>query len=249
MKFIVHTSRKSRAPVRSWGLSAGYDFNSIIGYSQAIRDKINIAKQFAKSSANVLVTGESGVGKELFAQAIHNHSSRSKGPFVALNCASFPSELIESELFGYVEGAFTGASKRGQTGKIELADGGTLFLDEIGELPYYFQPKLLRVLETWTITKVGDSKPIPVDVRLVAATNRNLEKMVEEGLFRSDLYYRLQVLNVEIPHSEIEGRTSFLWLNIFWSSLHLTVKIKLKLSPMRQKDFSQTIYGPEMCEN
>lgn len=181
------------------GLSAGYDFNSIIGYSQAIRDKINIAKQFAKSSANVLVTGESGVGKELFAQAIHNHSSRSKGPFVALNCASFPSELIESELFGYVEGAFTGASKRGQTGKIELADGGTLFLDEIGELPYYFQPKLLRVLETWTITKVGDSKPIPVDVRLVAATNRNLEKMVEEGLFRSDLYYRLQVLNVEIP--------------------------------------------------
>lgn len=116
-----------------------------------------------------------------------------------MNCASFPSELIESELFGYVEGAFTGASKRGQTGKIELADGGTLFLDEIGELPYYFQPKLLRVLETWTITKVGDSKPIPVDVRLVAATNRNLEKMVEEGLFRSDLYYRLQVLNVEIP--------------------------------------------------
>lgn len=181
------------------GLSAGYDFNSIIGYSAVIRDKINIAKQFAKSSANVLVTGESGVGKELFAQAIHNHSSRSKGPFVALNCASFPSELIESELFGYVEGAFTGASKRGQTGKIELADGGTLFLDEIGELPYYFQSKLLRVLETWTITKVGDSKPIPVDVRLVAATNRNLEKMVEEGLFRSDLYYRLQVLNVEIP--------------------------------------------------
>lgn len=146
-----------------------------------------------------MITGESGVGKELFAQAVHNYSDRRKGPFVALNCASFPENLIESELFGYVGGAFTGASKNGQIGKFELADGGTLFLDEVGELPFHFQSKLLRVLETWTITRIGSTKPFPVNVRLIAATNRNLEKMVEEGLFRQDLYYRLQILNIIIP--------------------------------------------------
>jgi len=181
------------------GLTAEYNFNDIIGGSKIIRDKIKLAKEFSLNSGNVLITGESGVGKELFAQSIHNYSARSKGPFVALNCASFPVELIESELFGYVEGAFTGASKKGQIGKIELADGGTLFLDEVGELPYYFQSKLLRVLETWKVTRVGSTKEVPVDVRLVAATNRNLNEMVSTGLFRQDLYYRLQVLEIEIP--------------------------------------------------
>lgn len=181
------------------GLAAEYNFKDILGYSPAIREKINLAKEFSLSSGNVLITGESGVGKELFAQSVHNYSSRSKGPFVALNCASFPADLIESELFGYVEGAFTGASKKGQIGKIELADGGTLFLDEIGELPYYFQSKLLRVLETWVITRVGSPKEVSVDVRLVAATNRKLKEMVDSGLFRQDLYYRLQVLEIEIP--------------------------------------------------
>lgn len=181
------------------GLTAEYEFDDIIGESPAIREKIKLAKEFSKNVGNVLITGESGVGKELFAQSIHNYSARRKGPFVALNCASFPTELIESELFGYVEGAFTGASRKGQTGKIELADGGTLFLDEIGELPYYFQSKLLRVLETWMVTRVGSTKEVPVDVRLIAATNRNLQEMVESKLFRQDLYYRLQVLNIEIP--------------------------------------------------
>ncbi len=181
------------------GLTAEHTFDSIVGSSAAIKDVIQQAKEYASSSYNLLIVGESGCGKELFAQAIHNYSRRRDEAFVALNCASFPENLIESELFGYVGGAFTGASKNGQMGKFELADGGTLFLDEIGELPFHFQSKLLRVLETGKITRIGSSSQTPVNVRVVAATNRDLEKMIDEGLFRKDLYYRLQVLNIEIP--------------------------------------------------
>lgn len=180
------------------GLNAEYTFADIIGKSDSMKQQISLAKEFARNRGTVLITGESGVGKEIFAQSIHNASPRSKGPFVALNCANFPAELIESELFGYVEGAFTGASRKGRMGKFELANGGTLFLDEIGELPYYFQSKLLRVLENWTITRVGGLKEIPVDVRIIAATNRNLPEMISAGLFRQDLYYRLQVLTLEL---------------------------------------------------
>ncbi len=197
---ITHSRQQLLANAQKLaGLSAEYSFEDIIGTSSITRDTIRTAKDYANSPLSLLITGESGVGKELFAQSVHNYSSRRKGPFVALNCASFPENLIESELFGYVGGAFTGASKGGQTGKFELADGGTLFLDEVGELPYHFQSKLLRVLETWTVTRIGSSKPSPVNVRLIAATNRDLKKMVEEGLFRQDLFYRLQILNIEIP--------------------------------------------------
>lgn len=182
------------------GHAAEYTFDSIIGESEAMKETIEIASEFATAGRNsVLIVGESGVGKELFAQAIHNYSSRCQRAFIALNCANFPENLFESELFGYVGGAFTGASKNGQIGKFELADGGTLFLDEIGEMPFYFQSKLLRVLETGKITRIGDTKEMTVDVRVIAATNRDLEKMVEEGIFRKDLYYRLQVLNLVIP--------------------------------------------------
>lgn len=181
------------------GLTAEYTFDSIIGKSSEINGVIQEAKNYADSLYNLLIVGESGVGKELFAQSVHNYSSRRHEPFVALNCASFPENLIESELFGYVGGAFTGASKNGQIGKFELADGGTLFLDEIGELPYHFQPKLLRVLETHKITRIGGSNQIPINVRVIAATNRDLEKMISEGMFRKDLYYRLQVLSIKIP--------------------------------------------------
>ena len=181
------------------GLTAEYTFDDIIGSSPPIREKIRMAKEYASNPFNFLITGESGVGKELFAQSIHNYGSNKKGPFVALNCGSIPENLVESELFGYVGGAFTGAAKNGQVGKFELADGGTLFLDEIGELPYHFQSKLLRVLETWMVTRVGSAREIQVNVRVIAATNRNLDQMVAEGLFRQDLYYRLQVLNIEIP--------------------------------------------------
>lgn len=197
---VMHSRQQSLNQTKKLaGLRAEYNFENIIGASPAIRQTIRDAKDYANSPFSLLIYGESGVGKELFAQSVHNYSQRGKGPFVAVNCASFPENLIESELFGYVGGAFTGASKNGQIGKFELADRGTLFLDEIGELPFHFQSKLLRVLETWTITRIGSSKPIPVNVRLIAATNRNLAEMVEEGVFRQDLYYRLQVLNLIIP--------------------------------------------------
>ncbi|MFR1723199.1 sigma-54 interaction domain-containing protein [Emergencia timonensis] len=182
------------------GHAAEYTFDSIIGESEGIRQSIAIASEFATAGRNsVLIVGESGVGKELFAQAIHNYSDRGQEAFIALNCANFSENLFESELFGCVGSAFTGASKNGQLGKFELADGGTLFLDEIGEIPFYFQSKLLRVLETGKITRIGDTREIEVDVRVIAATNRDLERMVEEGLFRKDLYYRLQVFNLVIP--------------------------------------------------
>ena len=181
------------------GLTAEYTFDSIIGSSPALQSAIRQAKEYSASPYSLLIVGESGVGKELFSQAVHNESDRAQGPFVAINCANFPENLIESELFGYVSGAFTGASKNGQIGKFELADGGTLFLDEIGELPLHFQSKLLRVLETHQVTRIGSSTPTLVNVRIIAATNRDLQKMIEEGLFRKDLYYRLQVLTVEVP--------------------------------------------------
>ncbi len=197
---ITHSRLQDLKTVRKIvGLSADYTFADIVGTSKQIQQKIHIAEEYAKSNYSILITGESGVGKELFAQSIHNYSPKRKGPFVALNCANFPENLIESELFGYVAGAFTGASKKGGIGKFELANHGTLFLDEIGELPYHFQPKLLRVLETMTVTRIGSNQGIPIDVRIVAATNRDLREMVRNGLFREDLYFRLGVLNVEIP--------------------------------------------------
>ena len=182
------------------GHAAEYTFDLIIGESEGIRQSIAIASEFATAGRNsVLIVGESGVGKELFAQAIHNYSNRGQEAFIALNCANFPENLFESELFGYVGSAFTGASKNGQLGKFELADGGTLFLDEIAEMPFYFQSKLLRILETGKITRIGDTREIEVGVRVIAATNRDWERTAEGGLFRKDLYYRLQVFNLVIP--------------------------------------------------
>jgi transcriptional regulator with PAS, ATPase and Fis domain len=198
------------------GLTAEYTFDSIIGTSPVMTEVIQQAKEYADSPYNLLIVGESGVGKELFAQSVHNYSSRKSEPFVALNYASFPENLIESELFGYVGGAFTGASKNGQIGKFELADGGTLFLDEIGELPYHFQSKLLRVLETRKITRIGSSTQTPVNVRVVAATNRDLKKMISEGLFRKDLYYRLQVLSIEIQPLKKRGEDILLLAETFF---------------------------------
>ncbi|MEC1522742.1 sigma 54-interacting transcriptional regulator [Neobacillus niacini] len=174
-------------------------FHKIKGRSQALNSVITLAKKVAKTDAPVLITGESGVGKELFAQAIHNASARSAGPFFDLNCGAIPSALFESELFGYEKGAFTGAIKEGKLGKIATAEGGTLFLDEIGELPLELQVKLLRVLQEKQYYRVGGNKPIPVDVRIISATNQDLEEMVENGGFREDLYYRLNVVSISIP--------------------------------------------------
>lgn len=181
------------------GYHAIYSFDSLIGEYPKLKQAISNAKTFANSDKSILIQGESGVGKELFAQSIHNFSHRSDAPFVALNCANLPSELIDSELFGYEEGAFTGARKQGKQGKFELAKGGTIFLDEIGELPIQLQAKLLRVLETKEISRIGSNRKIWVDIRILAATNQDLDGMVREGRFRADLLYRLRVLHITVP--------------------------------------------------
>ena len=178
---------------------AYYTFDHLIGENQAFIEVKNQARKAAKSDSNVLILGESGTGKELFAQSIHNESWRSMGAFVKVNCAAIPAELIESELFGYEEGSFTGAKKGGKIGKFEIADGGTIFLDEIGELPLYMQVKLLRVLQEKEVERVGATGTIPVDVRIIAATNRNLKEMVAKRDFRLDLYYRLKVMELTVP--------------------------------------------------
>jgi len=173
--------------------------NNIIGESPSIKILKEEVKKIAQSYSTVLITGESGTGKELLARAIHMESERCNYPFVAINCAAVPDTLLESELFGYVKGAFTGADPKGKIGKVEFANNGTLFLDEIGDMPLYLQAKLLRVLEQKEIVRLGSNKPIPVDVRVIAATNKNLERLIEEGTFREDLYYRLNVLPLNIP--------------------------------------------------
>lgn len=235
IKGIVEVSHSRHSDLRKAkkmvGFAAQYTFDSILGESKAIKNRKQQAMNFAGSNFNLHIYGESGTGKELFAQAVHNASEYKDGPFVALNCASFPENLIESELFGYVGGAFTGASKNGQMSKFELADGGTLFLDEIGELQLPFQAKLLRVLETNTVTRIGSATSIPFNVRIISATNRELEKMVEEGTFRRDLYYRLQVLNLEIPPLRDRGRDVILIANQFLENIaELSGEKKLVLS-------------------
>ncbi|SMB88647.1 transcriptional regulator [Thermanaeromonas toyohensis ToBE] len=180
-------------------LHAKYSFEDIIGDSPLMQLAVAQAKKAAGTSATILLRGESGTGKELFAHAIHNASARKEGPFIRVNCAAIPDNLFESELFGYVEGAFTGAKKGGKRGLLEEASGGTIFLDEIAEMSIAMQSKLLRVLQEKEIIRVGDNKPVAIDVRVIAATNSNLEKAVEEKRFREDLYWRLSVFPIFIP--------------------------------------------------
>lgn len=180
-------------------LKSKYSFQDLIGTSSAFLAAKKLAERVSGSNSSVLLIGESGTGKELFAHAIHENSFRSSAPFVAINCASIPEHLLESELYGYEEGAFTGAKKGGKMGQFELANGGTLFLDEIGDMPLSMQSKLLRVLQEKELQRVGGHKFIPVDVRIIAATHRDLEQMVKKGNFRQDLYYRLNVIKIDIP--------------------------------------------------
>ncbi|MEY7999894.1 sigma-54-dependent Fis family transcriptional regulator [Clostridium sp. Mt-5] len=180
------------------GFSSRYDFDNILTNNLRMMDIIEDAKRIAQNECAVLITGESGTGKELFAHSIHNGSKRCSGPFVAINCAALPKDLVESELFGYEKGAFTGASKEGHPGKFELANGGTIFLDEIGELPLEIQSKLLRVLDNHTISRIGGKYERNLDVRIVTATNRDLIKEVNARNFRSDLYFRLNVFNIRL---------------------------------------------------
>ncbi|UQZ89417.1 hypothetical protein C4J81_09485 [Deltaproteobacteria bacterium Smac51] len=178
---------------------ARYHFDDIVGKSRAIRETMATARRIARSDGSILIAGESGTGKEVFAQSIHNESPRRDYNFVAVNCAAIPENLLESEMFGYEEGSFTGARKGGRAGYFELSHRGTIFLDEIAELPLQLQSKLLRVIEERKIIKIGSQKVVDVDVRIIAATNRDLFELMEKGLFREDLYYRLNVLPLRLP--------------------------------------------------
>lgn len=180
------------------GRQAIYTFDKIIGQSKELMGTIEFAKKVADSKSTILIMGESGTGKEIFAQAIHNYSRRNEEPFIAINCGAIPKNLIESELFGYEEGAFTGAKQGGQPGKFEIADGGTVFLDEIGEMPLDMQTRLLRVIEEGTVIRVGGSNEVIVNIRIIAATNKALAEEVKKGNFRKDLFYRLNVLPIRL---------------------------------------------------
>ena len=181
------------------GRRAIYTFDQIIGNSKQIKEVIEFGEEVSDSKSTVLLTGESGTGKEIFAHAIHNNSNRKNKNFIVLNCASIPRSLIESELFGYEEGSFTGAKRGGNPGKFEIADGGTIFLDEIGEMPLDMQTRLLRVIQEGMVSRVGSNSQFPVDIRIIAATNKDLYEEVNKGNFRLDLYYRLKVLPIHLP--------------------------------------------------
>jgi transcriptional regulator with PAS, ATPase and Fis domain len=187
-----------RQRIYATGHVANLTFEDIVGTSALLARTVDMAKDFAMTQSSILILGETGTGKEVFAQSIHNYSNRRAGPFVAVNCAALPSQILESELFGYVGGAFTGASQKGKVGLFELAHGGTIFLDEIAEIDYVTQSKLLRALEEKKVRRVGSDRVLPIDVRVIAATNQRLKELVYKNKFRSDLYYRLNVLQLRL---------------------------------------------------
>ncbi|MCD4712660.1 MAG: sigma 54-interacting transcriptional regulator [Clostridiales bacterium] len=196
---IQRMEEKIRKEIYTTGLYAKYTFNEIIGVSKETKEAVRIGKEYAKVNSTILIEGETGTGKEVMAQSIHNYSHQAEGPFVAVNCAALPENLLESELFGYAPGSFTGADKKGKRGLFELAHRGTIFLDEICEMNPLIQGRLLRVLQEKQVMRIGDNKVIPIDVRVITATNRNLHKLVQERKFREDLFYRLNVLKIVIP--------------------------------------------------
>jgi transcriptional regulator with PAS, ATPase and Fis domain len=225
---IMELETKIRNTIYSKGHFAKHTFEDIIGSSPAITRAISIARRYAKNNSTILLLGRSGTGKEIFAQSIHNVSLRANRAFVAVNCAAVPEHLLESELFGYVDGAFTGAVKSGKAGYFEMAHEGTLFLDEIGEMPISLQAKLLRVIQEREIIRLGDNVVRSVDIRLICATNCNLENLVIQGKFREDLFYRLNVLSLAIPN--LDDRTGDIPMiaNSFFSKFypHITVELQ-----------------------
>ncbi|GFN35286.1 sigma-54 interaction domain-containing protein [Tepidimicrobium xylanilyticum] len=211
-----------------------YTFDKIISQNERFIRLIHFAKEISDSKSTILITGESGTGKEVFAQSIHNYSSRRNEPFVAINSGAIPKSLIESELFGYEEGAFTGAKKEGRPGKFELAHRGTIFLDEIGEMPYDMQTRLLRVIEEGTVSRIGGLDQKVVDVRIIAASNRDLKEEVEKGYFRKDLFYRLNVLPIRIPPLRERKDDIPLLVDYFMEKISLRLN-KKKISVSKEK--------------
>lgn len=221
--YIQTMDRKIRKELVGRGHVAKKSFEDIIGNSSRMEEVKRIAKRYAESNSTILITGETGVGKEVFAQSIHNYSARKKKPFVAVNCAALPHDILESELFGYVKGAFTGARGEGKLGIFELAHTGTVFLDEISELPMDMQAKLLRVLQEREIMRVGDDRTIPVDIRIIAACNSDLSECVRNKTFRNDLFYRIAVLELSLPplRERPEDIPDLIWQEVRNRNLHV----------------------------
>lgn len=231
---LMELNSEVRSYLSHHKFNAKHSFKDIIHESCNMEKTIQIAHEYSKSNSSVLLQGESGVGKELFAQSIHNASLQNEGPFIAINCATLPGNLLESELFGYEEGSFTGAKKGGKPGLFEMAHRGTLFLDEIGELPLELQSRLLRALQEKEVMRVGGQKIIPVDVRIISASNKDLFTLTEENNFREDLYYRLNVLQVRIPplrerKEDIPVLLRYLWNKNYSTELKLSSKLWSRL--------------------
>ena len=216
-----------------------YSFSQILGGSTEIQAAKSMALRTTSNDFPVLITGETGTGKEVFANAIHFASRRKNKPFIRINCAAIPSELLESELFGYDEGAFTGARRSGKKGKFELANTGTIFLDEIGDMPLMMQAKILRVLQEGEVERVGGGKPIPIDVRVIAATNKDLETEVENGRFRADLYFRLNVISIALPPLRKRVGDIDIFINAFLADLNEKYHSEVHITPEARKQFEQ----------
>ncbi len=227
---------KVRRTLSHTGLTARHSFVDILGKSKTLKNAINLAREYAAIDSTVMIYGRTGTGKEIFAQAIHNASRRCNEPFVAINCAALPESILESELFGYAEGAFTGARKGGKAGVFEMAHGGTLLLDEVGEMPQVLQSRFLRVIEQREIMRLGDSRMLPVNVRIIAATHRDLRDLVKRKLFREDLYYRLNVLSLFVP--ELKERED--------DVLQIADKFLREFYDMQGKSYG--VFSPESAE-
>lgn len=213
--FLFNNYNKNNEELSKISVAANpININDIIGSSKAVTELKNRIRKIADTQSTVLITGESGTGKELIARSIHSCSKRSNKPFIAINCGAIPDSLLESELFGYVKGAFSGASSEGRVGKFELANGGVIFLDEIGEMPFYLQVKLLRVLQDKAIIRIGSNKLIKLDIRIIAATNIDLKQKIKEKKFREDLYYRLNVIPLRVPPLRERENDIFLIMNV-----------------------------------
>lgn len=213
--FLFNSYNKNNEELSKISVAANpININDIIGSSKAVTELKDRIRKIADTQSTVLITGESGTGKELIARSIHSCSKRSNKPFIAINCGAIPDSLLESELFGYVKGAFSGASSEGRVGKFELANGGVIFLDEIGEMPFYLQVKLLRVLQDKAIIRIGSNKLIKLDIRIIAATNIDLKQKIKEKKFREDLYYRLNVIPLRVPPLRERENDIFLIMNV-----------------------------------
>lgn len=228
---IQQMESRVRHRIYASGNFANSHFKDIVGSSAAFIRTTEIAKEFALTQSSILILGETGTGKEVFAQSIHNYSGRQNNPFVAINCAALPSQILESELFGYVGGAFTGANQKGKPGLFEVAHGGTIFLDEIAEMEYLTQGKLLRVLQEKNVRRLGSDGMIPIDVRVIAATNRKLKTLVNENKFRADLYYRLNVLNLKLPPLRERVEDIEILAKLFLKEQAGIMKHHLKIAP------------------